>query len=773
MHPIAVKTPIIVLLVAILGIAKVYGQKTVYVNSSQISYDYKARKTNLISTGKPFTGVEYTVNYYSSDTTQLRRFDNGILEWMKHYDSNQELTNHQIFYLHGLKNDSICMEHIVYYSGTKDTNYYEVQYLTKDNKKMYVQKQYQQTYDAKGRIKPYLYSVRTMRFFHKRDAQYFSEQQFKESTAYDSAGFHSTYADYGLYQDYYPNGKVHTEGSFNSFDYRVKNRGAYPTYPLYGKTGTWIYYRYEGTKEREEYYREGVTAVPTIYYYANGRIHSQMNYQRLYRELQLPVKNAVQVNPNDTCMIIQSSWTENNVLASQSFRTPKGDVITCSYHANGFPQTFGVTAPSGKPIGLHVQWDEKGRVKQFINYSVESNDTLCYTAAEGKIRKLNLRSKTEPMNWDKVVYNYNYTSLYAPLYNQTVMYKEFHANGRQKSEIGLRYGERNGTYVEWDSTGMLIAQCNYRNDLADGQWSEWHANGKPKKMFMYKEGLRNGACSEYYESGELKWENTYTAGVPSQGKAYSENGTLLKQTRYPEAFYPSSCIKQQKDAAANVSLYFFLQDTAISGTYMTFSDTVIRKYADKVMVLRTMYLLNGNYCSLPVKQQSGGSDFDAYHSRFVISETLNTAGNRMKMKSFFGRHNIQMTEPKLSESPVLGLEKEYTISYSSTSILNKQGIIDSLEILLIDNANDIKQGYLMSVDLNLPSGSLTDKGGSVKITSHPGYSIIHVENKEMNTFTYTPGKKTETFIIYDDLTCDLQQISYTSGIMQYWALNPR
>jgi hypothetical protein len=132
-----------------------------------------------------------------------------------------------------------------------------------------------------------------------------------------------------------------------------------------------------------------------------------------------------------------------------------------------------------------------------------------------------------------------------------------------------------------------------------------------------------------------------------------------------------------------------------------------------------------------------------------------------------------MSEPKISESPVLGLEKEYTIDYSSSAILNKKAIIDSLETLLIRNANDIKQGYIMSVDMNMPSGNLSERGGSVQMNTFKGYSTATITNKEVNHMTYVPLTKTITYIIYDDLTCDLRNVTFSSENMYYWALNPR
>lgn len=771
-HPLSVKTLITALTFTLVFIGALSAQKPVYAPASDLAYDSHSKKINYRSSGKPFTGIEYTMNYYSKDTTQLRSIYNGVPEWSKYYGYNKVLSNHQIYYIHGLKSDSVCMERITYFQNGKDTNYYEVQYLTKDKKKIYVQKQYQQGYNSKGHLTGYLYSVRMFRFFHKRDAQFFSEQQYRNAASYDSAGFHSTYADYGPYYEYHSNGTIKAAGTYNGFDYRVKHRGAYATAPYYGKTGIWNYYRADGSKERQEIYKDGRATVETIYWFANGKMQTRMNYSALFSELSVPGGRGIACNANDTCFVMQASWKEDGIPNYLHFKTCRNDLVAMGYHADGKPSVLTMTDNAGKPKGCHITWDDKGNIAQFINYSVETNDTVCYTAVNGRMKKLSLRNRSETMGWSNVKYNYNATSLYLNLQMITTAYYEFHSNGKAKSKTELRNGKRNGEYSEWDSTGSLIVQANFKNDQAEGQWAEWYPGGKMKKLFFYSQGIRDGTCVEYYPSGELKWQNTYVNGLPGKAKAFAENGTLLPQSHYPDAFYPAGCIKTQRTASAGVALGYYLRDTAMSSDVMTFHDSLIRSYRDIVMVARTAYLFGGDYCNTaPESMMQNDGTYDAFQSKFIISSGLNTETNRQKMKAFFTRHGITMSEPSVNNNPVLGLEKEFVFTYKSILILNKKAIMDSLEYILLPNANDVKQGYVMSIDINQPATKLSSDG-TASIASSRGYSEVGITRSVRNGISHIPIQATEKLVVYDDLTWDFRQTVYTGDYLNYWPLKP-
>lgn len=761
------------LLLLVLVSGSLFGQ-TMYKTSDQLQYDYNSKKTLLRSTTKPFTGVEYTISgyYYNTgrDTTLLRGFTNGVLDWQKQFYAKGVLQQYQVYYNHGLKNDSICMERITYDATSHDTIGYEVHVINKKGQKFYRYRSYFQSYQVQAKSKPVLQYAYTMQFFSYNDAKNFDDQQYRKRDNYDSSGFHSTYAQTGWYVVYHTNGKIQARGRYNTYEYRLAHKGQQPSYPNYGKIGTWSYYTQEGIIQREEIYKEGNPNIESTQYYADGKIQARYNYTKLGRDLKLPHTDGLGIKPNDSCMVTQTYWNQEGKMTNEVLRTPAGYMVNCTYHGNGKISSQTSTFNNYKPVGIWKYWDEKGKVYRFTNYSVESNDTICYKALHGKITALNLRNRGTAIQWDLMPGDYYGTQARTYLYNKAGSYVEFYGNGKIKSSVELKAGKRDGVYSEWDSLGAEILHATFKNDIPNGQWNEWYSNGRPKKMLTYKDGIRDGAYTEYYANGQLKWENVYANGVPGKGKAYSENGTPVKSSNYLQAFYPAQCLNEQLKSVSGTVLHYYLADTALSRSYVTLSDTMMRGYGLKIVAALGAITRNYDYCSPANLKANDNNEFDLYHSCVMVSKSLYTEANKVIIKNFFARHNITIDREKESDNPVLGFEKEFLIYYSAKEILNKQVIVDSLELYLAPNANDPKKGYLMSIDLNYPKGQIIAGGSRETITTSPGYSTISVEKNTYIPTTYQSVKETAFYIVYDDLTSDYKYSTYSIQTMEYWAM---
>lgn len=759
-HPIHVKHTLLFLLLAI-G-SPLFSQKAHYCRPQELSYNSQTRTTNLRATNQPFTGYEYTLNYYKTqDTSMIRCFTNGMIDWMKGYDVNGKVTDYQVYYNHGLKNDSVCMERVMYSTYNGDTSYYEIQYIDKSGAKWYKQYSYYQYY-YQAKKKPALMSVRTMRFFTKADTKGWKDISYQRSENFDSAGYHATYAESGPYREYYENGKLKTEGTNCAYELKLARKGDNAYYG-YTRTGAWAYYNQDGTKYREEVYVAGVGVAEQRVFYADGKLQSRSNYKRVGPDNTIPFLPGVMIGKTDTCKVVRTTYTADGKISYEQFRTKDNDLITYGAHANGAPAYVTAVTHLNKPFSIHKKWDDKGNITQFVNYSIEFNDTLCYVAVNGKIQRLNLRDEAVPMNWDAMPIDYYGRNSRNYLAQQSTTYKEFYPDGRVKSEATLKQGKRNGLYQEWDSLGMQTLSATYKNDIPDGQWSEWYPNGRPKKMFTYRNGIRDGSCSEYYANGIMKWTNVYVNGVPGKPEAFAENGTVLPSSTYLAAFYPSSCLDAQAKAVQPAVLHYYLVDTAVSRSYVTLPDSALNGYGMKVVAALHAITPAYDLCDPVQPVKNDQNEFDLYHSCFAISKSLYTDSNKIVINQFFARHGIKTDRTKESGNPVLGLEKEYLIYYSSAQILNKQLIIDSLELMLAPNANDPKKGYLLSVDLNFPRGGLSGTGGSTTIKSSAGYSTVIVEKK-------AGVSARSCYIVYDDLSGDFQYTITPSTQQKYWAL---
>lgn len=765
-HTCALKN-IYTLSLFVLTVCTLHAQKPVGID--QLQYDSQTKLYNLRSTGKPYTGRAYSVNYYSQkDTTVLQGFTNGKLDFNRNF-SNGKVSYEQLHYNNGFKNDSICYEYYTFEPYSGDTTYYEYHWIDKQKVKRARMYSYHYAYNQSVKTKNKVASVQNFRFYSRSETKGFTDYNFTNEASYDSAGYHTLKDASGYYATFYADGKRQMEGWNCAYENRLKNKGQYSYYT--GYCGTFKYYNNEGILYRMDEYIDGTASAVSSTYYPNGKIATKTNYQKKGSEIKLPATYGITINYYDEYTVASTSWYETGQISAETFRNSKSDMITHSYHANGRPMSVKAYNAQSKPFGIHKSWNENGKCVEFTNYSVDWMDTLCYLAPYGKITKLNMRDRAVPINWEQAPYSYYGTEMKKYLYGKVSVYKVFHPNGKLKSEVNLKDGKLNGLYHEYDTLGNEVVLATYKADVPDGAWTEWYPNGKVKKSFYYKDGMRNGNCTEYYQTGTVKWENIYVNGVAGAAKAYSENGTLLSSKTYLEAFYPPSCLEIQMKNVRGAALHYYFMDTTLSNTAVTIHDSLVDDYVYKVIAMTNAITPGYDMCnanSAYVKEEG----FDIYHSCFVLSKSLYTDENLSKVKAFFGRHGLTMDKTAPSENPVLGLEKEFLVYYSGKQMLNKQVIIDSLEFYLAPRAIDAKQGYILSIDNNVPEGGMSGIGSKAKITSDTGHATITVESgiRYPNYPAYDTWHTT-TYIVYDDLTCDQVNSVYAQPPMLYWAGN--
>lgn len=747
----------------ILSVCTLHAQKTVGVD--QLQYDSEKKVYNLYSTGKPYTGRAFSVNYYSQkDTTILQGFTNGKMDYNRNYYGGK-LTYEQIYYNKGFRNDSICYEYYTFDSYTGDTTYYEYHWVDKNKAKRGRQYSYHRSYSQSTKTKNKVASVQNYRFFSKADTKSFDDS-YKNESAYDSAGYHTMREGDGYYATFYADGKLQMEAWSCAFENRIKNHGQ-PSY--YGYCGTYKYYTTEGVLSRIDEYSDQSAGAATTYFYPNGKMSSRSNYRKKGSEIKIPATYGITINYYEEYTVAASNWNENGVLIGETFRNAKNDVITHSYYPNGRPQAVQAFNVMNKPFGIHKLWNENGQCTAYTNYSVDWVDTLCYTAPNGKIAALNMRDRSVPLNWAQAPHSYYGTEMRQYLYSKASVYKVFYADGKLKSEVNLKDGKLNGLYHEYDTLGNETVLATYKADVPDGAWTEWYPNGKIKKSFYYRNGMRNGNCTEYYSSGAVKWENIYVDGVAGTPKAYAENGTLLNADTYLAAFYPPNCIETQMKYMRGAALHYYFLDTSLSRASITIPDSAVGNYAYKVLAITNAVTPGYDMCN-PNSTFAKEEGFDIYHSCFVLSKSLYTDVNLTKIKAFFGRHGLTMDKTAPSDNPVLGLEKEYLVYYSGKQMLNKQVIIDSLEFYLAPRAIDAAQGYILSIDNNVPEGNIAGIGSNAKVASDTGHTTITVEaGVRYPSYPAYDTFNTTTYVVYDDLTCDKVKTEYAQPPMLYWA----
>ncbi len=389
MHHTPVIKKLLVSSLSLLVCFSAHAQKATYYTTDKLLHNYQTKTTTLRATQQLYTGYEYALNYYTKDTTFVKYFYNGRMESQKSYGTNKRLTVDWRYYYHGLKNDSICMEQVGYSDQSGDTSSYLIHYVDKNGIKWSRQRAYHYTYSNK---KPTLSYINTTRFFTKKEAKNFQGNEYRSDAAYDSLGYHANSAQTGMFIEYYENGKVKTKGRAGAYEYCIAHRGLAPSYPSVGRLGTWTFYNGDGVKYREEIYDNNGVITENRNYYLSGKLQSQSGYKKLFSLFQLPSREGLTIGRYDTCKNVQTSWYEDGKLMSESFTTPRGEIIQHGYLANGKPSYFMATTAANKPFAVHKKWDANGNVAEYMNYSVEWIDTICYRAVNGKITSLNMRN---------------------------------------------------------------------------------------------------------------------------------------------------------------------------------------------------------------------------------------------------------------------------------------------------------------------------------------------------------------------------------------------
>jgi antitoxin component YwqK of YwqJK toxin-antitoxin module len=93
-------------------------------------------------------------------------------------------------------------------------------------------------------------------------------------------------------------------------------------------------------------------------------------------------------------------------------------------------------------------------------------------------------------------------------------------------------GNLEGSYVEWDSSGVVILEGNYENDNKVGQW-KYQLNDH-LEIGEYQDGEKNGVWKWYYNNeNEPAFEGEFIGGVPrGKHKMWYQNGKLMEKGEY-------------------------------------------------------------------------------------------------------------------------------------------------------------------------------------------------------------------------------------------------
>ncbi len=134
--------------------------------------------------------------------------------------------------------------------------------------------------------------------------------------------------------------------------------------------------------------------------------------------------------------------------------------------------------------------------------------------------------------------------------------KEYYSNGKIKTEISAKGQLRHGPTRNYDRTGLLLSEVNYKDNIMDGQATNYYAkSGKVNSTFFYVKGIKEGDETWYYESGKPYRVSPYIKGkIEGVQKHFYEDGKLQAEVEYKNG-YAGTGLKEYKPDGSLITEY--------------------------------------------------------------------------------------------------------------------------------------------------------------------------------------------------------------------------
>ncbi len=112
-------------------------------------------------------------------------------------------------------------------------------------------------------------------------------------------------------------------------------------------------------------------------------------------------------------------------------------------------------------------------------------------------------------------------------------WKVFRSDGKPES-VSVYY---NGGFIActkfWNQEGTLMFEGQTKDEKKDGEWTYYFRSGKKKQITHFSNGSKNGLNQKWFENGTMKVEQSYQKGkLSGSSKKWTETGVLLQEGTY-------------------------------------------------------------------------------------------------------------------------------------------------------------------------------------------------------------------------------------------------
>lgn len=104
------------------------------------------------------------------------------------------------------------------------------------------------------------------------------------------------------------------------------------------------------------------------------------------------------------------------------------------------------------------------------------------------------------------------------------MYKRYSPEGVLLEEIPYKNGKRNGVLKSYFDDGVVLAVENWTMDVKNGEFKAFFYDGTIRLNEFYKKGVPEGLFEERYPNNQIMWSKIYKKGKLIEEHRYDENG---------------------------------------------------------------------------------------------------------------------------------------------------------------------------------------------------------------------------------------------------------
>jgi uncharacterized protein len=353
----------------------------------------------------------------------------------------------------------------------------------------------------------------------------------------------------GYWKTYYVNGQIKSEGNRKNFQLdslwtfydeqgniektieyaNDKRNGTYTVYkrlPDSAKTTVAI---------SKELYINDLKQGISNYYYDNGKLHMQINYQdnRKHGE-------GLEFDQNGT-IITEYAYRNDITVGKTSInrydRTGLKNGTWKTFHENGKLKEESYYK-NGKLNGYVKQYDEKGKMLSSVRYM----DGELYVEAEKPDERVVIKREVFANGQVKSTGGYIGETpvgqhMFFDQRGEILETKRYNQTGQLLSKGVLdTKGQRQGEWTFFYLSGKTRSIGNYRNDRRQDDWVFYHENGQLEQKGTYdRRGRASGQWTWYHDNGNILREEFYTDGVEDgQSTEYTRNGEIVSKGKYIE-----------------------------------------------------------------------------------------------------------------------------------------------------------------------------------------------------------------------------------------------